>query len=197
VGENLAGHGGRYEGKGRFGVDLQVLLPDQAFSDELIEKVPILEYHGQPEEWFTMQHLQLSATGAKGYVAVLKPISESNPERLTAQRLSAAALRVTGAGREDGLWFDRTGIDDRQESVSFRGTYGAYLRRAERTLWWLGDSGSLQDGSHRLESQGVGVLAEFCGNTVTLHPQGTGVVRWDGHEFPVNTGAPPIVLSAE
>jgi len=194
VGESITGHGGQYEGKGRFGVDLQVLLPDQTFADELIERVPILEYHGKPEDWFTMQHLQLSATGAKGYLAVLKPLSENNPDRVAAQRLNAAAVKVTGSNREDLLWFDRNGIEDRQGSVSFRGTYGACLRRVDRELWWLGGSGRLQDDNRTLESEGVSVLLELTAKRATLYPQGTGIVRWDGREFPVSADEPPIVL---
>lgn len=59
---------------GRFGTDLQVILPNQEFLEVALETIPMMKYHTPPEECFAQCHLQVSG-GNGGYLAVLRPLS--------------------------------------------------------------------------------------------------------------------------
>ncbi|NNM88250.1 MAG: hypothetical protein HKL95_06995, partial [Phycisphaerae bacterium] len=67
-----------FEFQGRFGTNLQVLLPGQKFACEKVEQVPILEPDPQrhaPEQRFSMRHLMLSGEKATQYLAILRPMA--------------------------------------------------------------------------------------------------------------------------
>lgn len=180
VGEGGSGREGTYDFKGRFGVDLQVILPGQTFADEKIETVPILEYHGKPEEWFTMQHLQLSVPKAKNYLAVVRPLAK-NAARLSAESLTHGdnliGTHVTGGGFSDYHWFDRNGTEYQTEGLSFRGKYGAALFREGQTTLWLGASGEIQTADFLLRSESSAALLESSTAGITLHAQGAGIIQ--------------------
>ena len=59
---------------GRFGTDLQVLLPEQRFSRQEITQEAILDYNRSAQESFSMRHLQLSEDSPENVVALLRPL---------------------------------------------------------------------------------------------------------------------------
>ena len=188
VADSVSGNSGHYEFQGRFGVDLQVVLPDQPFTGELMETVSILEYHGAPEDWFAMKHLQLTGGNSGGYVAVLKPLSAKDQERITATALGANGIRVCGRTYTDLHWFNREGMEDRQDGILFRGQYGACLQRENCRLLWLGGPGEIRDNGMSLESPGPMVLAVAEGREVTFHANGAGTIRWNNREVEIPKG---------
>ncbi len=116
--------------QGRFGTDLQVLLPDQQFSEVVLDTIPMLEYKTKPEECFAQRHLRV-AGGQGGYLAILRPLS-SGKLPLQAKALwqdgAIVGAHVVGEGIDDYLFFKRSGLQWNDE-VNFEGNYGAVLRR--------------------------------------------------------------------
>ena len=188
VGDGGTGGAGQYDFKGRFGVDLQVILPGQTFESELIETVPVLEYHGAEKDWFVMRHLQLSAPGARSYLAVIRPLSAKNPARLSAVSLMRSGkitgTHITGGGFCDHHWFDRSGTEYRDEGIFFRGRYGASLRREGQAVLWLGGPGEIHSGDFQLRSEAAFAMLEFSKAGVLLRAEGHGKihVRILGHD---------------
>ncbi len=119
-----------YRFAGRFGTDLQVLLPDQQFESELVETVPILDYHRTPANSFAMRHLCLTGANPSRYVAVLRPL-HGGRKPLAASLLpgDGTALRVVGDGIDDTLYFAHKGASWNANGAPFAGRYAAILRR--------------------------------------------------------------------
>ena len=110
---------------GRFGTDLQVIMPDQnlAWSCRTTELAlgvsqRLLEAKAQP--------------GAGGYLAVLRPLPPGAPP-LTASLIRCdgriAGVHVTGPGIDDRLILGRTPVRYTDERWSFAGRAGALLIR--------------------------------------------------------------------
>ena len=194
VGDSVTGSAGQYEFKGRFGVDLQVVLPGQTFADELIETVPALEYTRDPSEWFAMKHLQLKAANPGGYVAVLKPLSPRNPDRITAESLGSQGIKVCGPGFTDCHWFAREGMETRQDGIFFQGKYGACLQRNGQYSLWLGGVGKLDACGLSLESSGPMVLAEVSDQHIALHTEGAGRIRCNQRDVEIKEPTAQITL---
>jgi hypothetical protein len=188
VGDAVSGSSGHYEFQGRFGVDLQVVLPGQSFSGELLETVPIFEYQGVPSDWFAMKHLQLTAGTPGGFLAVLKPLSARNPERITAEALGRQGVKVSGRNFTDLHWFNRNGMEYRQGALHFCGQYGARLQREGSTVLWLGGSGKIEDSGISLESSGAMVLAEIRDREIRFHTDGNGSIRWNTRKVEIRGG---------
>ncbi|HEY3330603.1 MAG TPA: hypothetical protein VGK19_11315 [Capsulimonadaceae bacterium] len=116
---------------GRFGTDLQVLLPDQQFAAETRERVPILDYHRTPENSFAMRHLMLTgAPSVSRYVAVLRPLNNRRgPISASLLPGDGTVVRVTGEGIDDTIFLGRSGFSHGGDDFLFDGRYGAILRR--------------------------------------------------------------------
>lgn len=165
---------------GRFGTDLQLLLPGQRFAAADVDTLPTLEYRVPPEQCFAMRHLRLSGgRGRTHYLALLRP--------LTGDRAPLAAELLTGAPRPPGVRVRAPGVDDtlflaraEQEvaaanGVRFHGRYGAVLRRAGgRTTLALLAGRSLAADGLRIESDGPAALLERDPDGCTLTFEGTG-----------------------
>ncbi len=127
--------GSGFHFRGRFGVDLQVLLPGQAFDAATAEPMPLIEYRGAPEELVQLQHLRLTRLRPGNYLAVLRPLSRG--------RLPLAATAIVWEGRVVGAHITGEGIDDlvffshRQalhmsvRGVQLDGRYGVVLQRGK------------------------------------------------------------------
>ena len=145
-----------YVFRGRFGTDLQVLLPGQTFDAEAVEQLPIHEY--RPGEMrFTMRHLMLTGRRPDHYLAVLRPLSAGTPP-VEAEPLRAdgrtVGVRVTGPGIDDRLFFSRRGASFRDGPVEFEGRYAAILQHGPQTELILLDAGNLRLGSATVTSDG-------------------------------------------
>ncbi|MGI6494724.1 MAG: carboxypeptidase-like regulatory domain-containing protein [Kiritimatiellia bacterium] len=131
---------GDYRFKGRYGTDLQVLLPDQLFDEEEIRQDAILQFHGAPT--FTMRHLRLAGDSPKGIAAVLRPLV-AGAAPLSAEALRDAGGRIVGVhvkgdGIDDRLFFSRSELDwddTARGGVRFQGSYGLFLGRKDGTTF--------------------------------------------------------------
>jgi len=130
---------------GRFGLDLQVLFPDQKFAGHSVNRQPILDYFHTPDESFAMRHLQLTGDQPDHYLAVLRPLTAGkgpvNASALTHEGRTIG-VRVWNEEIDDLLFFNWDGMDYAQEDVRFEGRYGAVLRRPGGTHYIL------LDGTH-------------------------------------------------
>ena len=119
--------------RGRFGADLQVVLPDQEFADVKIEHLPTLEHRILPAECFAMRHLMLTGRRSRFYAAVLRPLTGGRRPVRARVLAGGAGLHVTGAGIDDYLFFSRQPRCFQEGPVKFAGRYGAVLRRGGKT----------------------------------------------------------------
>lgn len=175
--------------RGRFGTDLQVLLPGQSFVAESIEQTPILEYHLTPETSFSMRHLMLTGDKPDHYLAVLRPLAQGQ-EQVTARELRSGdrtvGVHVAGQGVDDDLFFHRGGTQYQEGEVSFTGRYAAVLRRKDSTSLLLLDAGTLQLGKIRIESDGPAVSLELCQGATLLTAEGKGKLQITGLAQPLD-----------
>jgi hypothetical protein len=139
--------------RGRFGVDLQVLLPGlPPGAEETVAQVPTLEYGREPDTCFSMRHLQLSMSGPKRLDAVLRPLAPGRtPLRATA---FDGGVHVQGDGIDDVLFLSRESRETQRNGIRFAGRYGAVLRRPGRTTLVLLDGADVAVGAHRLAAPG-------------------------------------------
>ncbi len=167
---------------GRFGVDLQVLLPEQSFAAEAVEPLPILEYRKPVAECFAMQHLKLTGgTGRTHYTALLRPLAAGAAPLAATLRQTAdgrnAGLHVTGPGIDDEIFLARAPFVWESGGVCFAGRYGMVLRRADSATLALMAGTCLECDGLRLESDGPAVTVRRCGARCELVAEGQGTVR--------------------
>ncbi|WP_269523260.1 carboxypeptidase-like regulatory domain-containing protein [Coraliomargarita parva] len=166
---------------GRFGLDLQVILPDQTFIAQKSEKIPVSYYSGTPDEWFAMQHLQLSGSNQTSYLAALKPLEAGATSDFKCESLKQGeqiiGSHITEAANEDFLWFQRDGLTWNNDQLSFAGSFGAYLQRPDTTRWVLLAAGSLTTDELKLESDGPSVVLNLKDGQLSIHAEGQGSIR--------------------
>jgi len=119
--------------RGRFGTDLQVVLPDQEFADAKIENQPTLEHRVVPGGCFAMRHLMLTGRQPRFYAAVLRPLSAGRPPVRARIFAGGAGIHVTGDGIDDYLFFSRQPRQFQEGAIRFAGRYGAVIRRGGKT----------------------------------------------------------------
>jgi hypothetical protein len=165
---------------GRFGTDLQVLLPAPVGAEWEVRTVPILEYHLTPAESFAMRHLRVSGVGPAGSLAVLRPlaagVSPVAAQALT-QEKQVIGVQVTGSAIDDLIFLGRETRHWQDDGVTFSGRYGSILRRPDGVTLALLAEGRLQVGDVILTSDGPAVEVLRRGDTITITAQGTGRVR--------------------
>ncbi len=175
-----------YEFQGRFGTNLQVLLPGQQFACELVEQVPILEPDPQrhtPQERFSMRHLMLSGQDATQYLAVLRPLP-AGTAGVRAELIHAdqyvAGVQVHGHGIEDQVFLGRREFSIGRNDWEFAGRYGAILRRHTHTDMLLLAGNSLRWAGLRLESTGPAAHLRIGRDALELTAEGSGTVQLYG-----------------
>jgi hypothetical protein len=159
---------------GRFGTDLQVLLPGQTFEDEKIEQVPTLEYHRPVEKCFAMRHLQLKSS-ATHYTAVLRPVDSSRPPvsaELLKQDGRPIGLHVTGEKIDDTLFLQTSARTVTAGRIQFTGRYGMVLRRPEGTHLIVIDGSTIETDRVRVDVTAgpVSLLIKPDGTTLAEGP---------------------------
>ena len=146
-------NGGDMRLHGRFGVDLQILMPDlPSNAHETVAQVPTLEYQLPPAQCFAMRHVQVSMISPRRLTAVLRPLAPGATP-LTATVVDGA-LRIHGEGVDDTLFLFREPTRAACSDVQFTGRYGAVLKRPRQTTLVLLDGESIACGAHALESVG-------------------------------------------
>ena len=169
---------GDYRFVGRFGTDMQVLLPNQTFSNEQVSdntlNLGTAEKNRVP---FSMRHLQVSKEAATHYTAVLRPLGHRKPVSATLikQADKVVGTVVNGDQVSDVLLHNREQTTVDHEQVEFTGTYGAMLQRHEESYLMLMDKGVIHANDITLKS--TGPSTELCvGKTTTLTVFGEGQV---------------------
>ncbi|MDF3058516.1 MAG: hypothetical protein K0R17_2731 [Rariglobus sp.] len=166
---------------GRFGTDLQVLFPGQVFAAARVENLPIHEYRGTPADWFAMQHLQVTAPGARHYLAVLHPLDSTGPvsaEPLRdGDRIIGARVRGAGTGADHRVWFSRSAVSTADADHTFAGGSGALLRSPAETVLCVIGPGRLEHGGWSLESTGPEASLTVAAQGARLVAQGAGQVH--------------------
>jgi hypothetical protein len=174
--------------KGRYGVDLAVHFPGQIFDTEKVERVPVLEYHSAPDEWFAMQHLQLGRKNADGYLALLKPLAQGEFTALQSTPLiisgRVAGISVETPDGKDLIWLSRDDARWSDGNIQFTGTYGAVLNRRDNQRFILVGTGEIRSASILLQSDGPSVILELTPDGTFLTAEGNGVVAGQIDEKP-------------
>jgi len=180
-----------YTFKGRFGTDLQVLLPGQSFAAESCEALSPLEYKPEKKGRFIMRHLQLTGDKADHYLAVLRPLS-TGKQPVQANELhkdgKTIGVRVEGAGIDDTLFLSRNVVTFAENGVLFEGRYGTVIRRAAGVEIALLAGNLLEAEGLRVESSGpaVFVIAGSTSTEIVAEGEGSIKVTRDGKSNSLN-----------
>lgn len=151
--EGSCGAAGGMRVRGRYGVDLQVLVPGlPEDARETVAQVPTVEYRVAPAECFSMRHIQLSMASPRRFDAVLRPLAPGAAP-LRAETFDGG-LRVRGEGVDDIIFLSRDARSVEVDGVRFDGRYGAVLRRADRTIVLLFEGRGLRCGEHCVNARG-------------------------------------------
>ena len=186
VGESETGNArDGYLFKGRFGTDLQVLLPDQKFTAESCERLSPLEYSAEKKEKFGMRHLQLTGDKADHYLAVLRPLSAGKaPVQASELRAQGRTfgVKVKGEGIDDVIFLSRDSQKFAAGGVVFEGRYGTVIHRAAGMQLALLSGSVLESDGVRVESSGPAVFVNAGAKAVEIVAEGEGFVEvnWQG-----------------
>jgi len=190
-----------YHFVGRFGLDLQVLLPDQLFVEQSVEDLLIHDYKPGPREpgilksetyrfhqmprnmvrppgeCFAMKHLCVRADNPAHYLAVLRPLGQ-NRSPLAAREIRAggrnSGVALAGTNVRDHIFLSRETVLQETGGVRFEGRYGATVRRGDHLQINLLSGSSLEADGIRILSNGPAVQLSVTTAGATLHAQGSG-----------------------
>ena len=172
-----------YRFRGRFGTDLQVILPDQEFLSEKIEPQVVLDYPAPPAPRFTMEHLQLDATSPDTVLAVLRPMpagTQAVKAQLHREGGHTLGVNISGTGIQDDLFLGRAPLNYRGNGMEFTGRYGAVIRRPGQTTLALIAGTRLSAETITLESDGPAATLCWDGKQAKLSAEGQGTVTITG-----------------
>ncbi len=177
-----------YRFKGRFGTDLQVLLPDQTFEAEKIRQETIFEYKIPEEECFSMRHLQLSSTAPDYRLAVLRPLNK-NDQPVKASLIKNGnflqGVKVSGEDIDDIHWLDRNGTEFSENGISFKGRYGSVIRRGNVTYLNILDGEYIQLYKYRLCCKGASASLTISEKEISIEADGIGTLEITGMKQPI------------
>ncbi len=145
--------------KGRFGIDVQILVPDQDYEDWSDQRMAHLYYKREAEDSFAMQHLQLQFDQPKGCLGVVRALAPGAAP-LQAQVLNGhirePLLRVRNYGINNDICdlhlFALTAQSGQCAELNYTGRYFSVLVRADRLDLQLHDAEVLACGSFALRS---------------------------------------------
>ena len=165
--------------RGRFGTDLQLLLPAGGDRPWRVENVTMLEYHLKAKDTVAQRHLSIDGLGATDWLAVMRPLPPG------AQPLAATPIialgrtvgaHITGADIDDRVVMGRVPVAVNDEAWSFAGCAGAVIRRNGNIQLVLLGPGRIQVGDAILESDGPAAELQIDTGKPTLHVDGEGIV---------------------
>ncbi len=165
--------------KGRFGTDLQVMLPSGGECSWLVNDVRMVEYHLPPERCVAQRHLEIVSSGAADWLAVLRPLAPgaaplvSTPLHALGRCVGA---HITGVGIDDRVVLGRTPCGVSDATWNFSGSAGACLVRTDGVRLILLGAGRISVGDTILESTGPAAEALMINGAVRLRQDGEGVV---------------------
>ena len=158
--------------RGRFGTDLQVLLPGPPMDELSLETVPILEYNTAPETRFAMRHLRARREAADFYASVLRPLMPGSTLLKAEISSDGAHLRVLGDEIDDEHFFAREETARTFAQGMLHARYGSVLRRTGvTTISILG--GRIEVEDLVLETD-VSAVAKLQSGTIEIEAKGYG-----------------------
>lgn len=164
--------------RGRFGTNLQVLLPGPPLLETSIETSPLLEFKSAPEERFAMRHLRVRRDRARFYAAILRPLAPDATPVEAEISDDGERLHVRGDGMDDYHFFHRTDGTVEVDGVRFSGRYGSVLGREETRIFCLPGGGSMESETVQVfASDTVQLQAKLVGSTCEVEATGHGEVR--------------------
>jgi len=167
-----------YVFKGRFGTDLQIVLPGQTFAAESCTTVPMYE-DGRPNT-VCMRHVQLTGDKPDHYLAVLRPLSKGK-KPVRAQEIrrdgSTYALQVEGDGIDDLIFSNRQELDLVEAGVKFQGRYGAVLKRGAAVQLALLAGSAIEAHGIALHSSGPAAFVSVGASSMEVAAEGDGVIQ--------------------
>jgi len=166
--------------KGRFGTDLQVLLPGQSFAAENCERLSPLEYSAEKKNRFGMRHLQLTGDKADHYLAVLRPLSAGkHPVRAHELRRdgNTFGVRIESEEIDDTLFLSRDTFNFVENGVRFEGRYGTIIKRAAGTEIALLAGSVIEAGGIRVRSSGPAVFVTVGAQATEIVAEGDGSIE--------------------
>ena len=187
--------------QGRFGTDLQVMLPDQKFMEVSCENQVSLEYYLPREKCFAMRHLQLKADKPDHYLAVIRPLPLGRSvlrSRLIRWNGRVRGVLVEGEGIDDTIFLSRDFFTMNHDGVRFAGRYGTVVRRHGKLELSLLAGDTIEVDNVKIESTGPSVFLTLGNGAAQLVGEGSGTVTvtYAGriHSFEVN-GILTVALS--
>ncbi len=163
--------------KGRFGTDLQVLMPGLGDAAVSVKQTPILDTRPE-DECFSMRHLQVSGTlGTNNYLGVLRPLAagwkpvNAEPIRHQGQAVGAA---IRGDRIEDIILSSRDRMAWQGRGACFDGRYGAVLVRPDRLTLVLLDGKTISYRDVCITSDGPMVELSIQGKDLSVVTRGIG-----------------------
>ena len=184
---------------GRFGTDLQVLLPAGGERPCTVEEVRMHEYHLPSASCVAQRHLAVAGCGPADWLAILRPLA---PGAATVACTPMHALdrcvgaHITGAGIDDRVVIGRTPCAVADHTWSFSGSAGACLRRGGAMRLVLLGAGRISAGDAVLESDGPAAELDLSEGRAPSTRMGRGVPspRWLAYPFPMATHDEPAWL---
>ncbi|MEI6519267.1 MAG: hypothetical protein WCO98_04410 [bacterium] len=165
--------------RGRFGTDLQLLLPAGGDRPWRVEHLPMHEYYRKPADTVAQRHLSVDCQGATDWLAVMRPLPPGAAQ-LTATPLTAlnrtVGAHITGDNIDDRVVMGRIPVAVNDETWSFAGCAGAAINRGKTTRLILLGPGKIQVGNTTLESDGPAAELQIDAGEPTLHVDGDGIV---------------------
>ena len=156
--------------RGRFGVDLEVALPDLPLRGVELGEITHEEY-GRRNPEFRMKHLQLQLDHPGVVGAVLRPLlPETEPVTVAALRNEhrQVGLEIRNSRLHDRVFINREPVTFESGSLRFSGRYALLEERGSEVYMTLFDAGSLEFDGWQLESSGAPVTARRCGAEAVL-----------------------------
>jgi hypothetical protein len=175
--------------QGRFGTDLQVLLPGPGVDEEIVETVPFLEYNTAPETRFAMRHLRIQRKAADFYAAVLRPLTPGAEPVETNISPDGTHLRVQGSDIDDEHFFGRESARRTFAEGSLAARYGSVMRRSDSTTISLPGGGRLELEDRKVESD-IPMSVTIRNRLVELEAFGPGTIT-----IQTRTGLQTLVVS--
>ena len=167
-----------YVFKGRFGTDLQIVLPGQSFAAESCTTTPMYE-DGRPNT-VCFEHLQLTKEKADHYLAVLRPLS-GGKKPIQAQEMrrdgNTYGVKIEGEGIDDLVFSNRQKLDLAEAGVKFQGRYGAVLKRGAEVQLVLLEGSAIEAGGISLHSSGPAVFLTVRAASMEVAVEGDGVIE--------------------
>ena len=134
---------GDWRFKGRFGVDVQVLMPDQEYVDYADERMAHLYYRKEAADSFAMQHLQVRLEQPRGCLSVVRALAPG-AEPLRAQLLNndvrEPLVTISGNGIHDLHLLALASQSGSLGAMQYQARYFSILLRADRVELHLQDA---------------------------------------------------------